>query len=77
MKAASRLVILTIFAASLAACDSTPFLRDDYMGKKLIEPELLPQRVPRDQDGNPQLQTQARELESFWRKLKFWQTDPQ
>lgn len=77
MKAVSRLVILTLLAAGLAACDSTPLLRDHYMGKKLLEPELLPETVPRDKDGNPQLQTQARELESFWRKLKFWQAGPQ
>jgi hypothetical protein len=74
MKTAMRLLILTLLAALPAACDSGALLRDHYMGQKLLEPALLPQRVPRDDNGNPQLQTQERELENFWRQFKFWRT---
>ncbi len=76
MKPAIRLLILSLLAANLAACDSSPLLRDHYMGQQLLEPEYLPHRVPRDKDGNPELQTQSRQLESFWQKLRFWRDDP-
>ncbi|MDA1100856.1 MAG: hypothetical protein O2967_17930 [Proteobacteria bacterium] len=77
MKPAICLVVLTLLATGLTACDGSLFMRDNYMGQKWLEPELLPQQVPRDQDGNPQLQIQARELESFWQKFGTWSADPE
>jgi hypothetical protein len=57
MKKLARLLSLALLAATLPACDTGPLLRDWYMGKKFIEPELLPERVPRDQHGNPIMPT--------------------
>ena len=39
----------------LAACGG-PILRDDYMGKSVLQPETLAQPVERDQQGNPILE---------------------
>ncbi len=72
MKTATRCLILCLLAIGLSACDSSPLLRDDYMGQSLIEPDLLAQRVPRDRDGNPMLQNQSWDLEGFWPKMKVW-----
>lgn len=54
------LLILLASLASLAlgACDRR-WLRDDYMGRDLLEPELTPQPAPRDDRGNPVLPPQS------------------
>jgi len=41
---------LTLLA--VAGCDRR-WLRDDYMGRDWLEPELTPQAAPRDDLGNP------------------------
>jgi len=48
----SRLLALTLLAATLSACDNGPLLRDAYMGQKFLEPGLLPQRAKHDINGN-------------------------
>jgi len=47
------MTILTLAVLVLGGCDSDTLLRDRYMGQGLIEPELLQQRINRDQLGNP------------------------
>ncbi|MBT3332387.1 MAG: hypothetical protein HOK21_20815 [Rhodospirillaceae bacterium] len=64
--------ILALLAVSLTACDSSPLLRDNFMGKRLVEPDRLPQRVPRDARGNPRLDQQSKDLNEFWNRLKIW-----
>lgn len=72
MKLISRLLVPPLLAASLAACDSSPLLRDNYMGQNLLEPELLPRPVARDNKGNPILHAQSRDREGFWQSFKVW-----
>ncbi|MDP6689374.1 MAG: hypothetical protein QF384_07760 [Alphaproteobacteria bacterium] len=65
-------LLLSILLAGLSACGDAPLLRDDYMGKQLIEPELMPRQVVRDEYGNPVLQPQSRDTTGFWHGLKTW-----
>ena len=58
MKATIRLAVLLALTANLTACSGHQWLRDWYMGQKLIEPELVPQPAPRDEMGNPRLKPQ-------------------
>ncbi len=76
MKPATRLLALTLLAG-LAACDGSSLLRDNYMGQEWLQPQMLPKKTPRDKDGNPQMQTQSRDVESFWQQLNVWQADPE
>ena len=53
------LVLLASLASlTLGACDRR-WLRDDYMGRDLLQPELTPQPAPRDDQGNPVLTPQT------------------
>ncbi len=72
IKLAASLLFLSLIATSLAACDNSPPLRDNYQGQSLIEPYLLPQRVLRDGDSNPILPGQQRDNKGFWQSLKIW-----
>ena len=66
------LALCALLTGGLSACDSTPLMRDDYMGVRLVEPDRLPQRVPRDAYGNLRLDQQSDDLSQFWNKLKIW-----
>jgi hypothetical protein len=58
-----RLVVLclAVFAClAVAGCGNYRWLRDDYMGKDLLEPELTPQAPARDSRGNPILPPSGR-----------------
>jgi hypothetical protein len=70
MKFAPHLLALSVLCLGLSACDSSPLLRDNYMGQKVVEPHLLPQRVKRDGNGNPILQAESRSWTSFWPSLR-------
>jgi hypothetical protein len=72
MKLAASLLFLSLIATGLAACDNSPPLRDNYQGQSLIEPDLLPQLVLRDEDGNPIPPGQPRDNKGFWKSLKIW-----
>lgn len=51
------LVALTIIAAiAVTACDRRPLLRDEYLGKGLLQPHKTPQSQRRDGMGNPILE---------------------
>jgi hypothetical protein len=40
--------------AALAACDAPGMrLREDYVGRAVLEPRLMPELTPRDAQGNP------------------------
>lgn len=46
-------LILAAFGALLAACDAPGVrLRDNYLGMRLLEPNLTPEQTRRDADGN-------------------------
>ena len=62
MKIVPSLLVSSILIFILSACDTNPLLRDDYMGKKVVEPRLLPQPVARDGNGNPMLRPKS----SIW-----------
>ncbi len=62
MKKIPSLLVSSILIFTLSACGSSPLLRDDYMGEKVVEPHLLPQRVARDGNGNPIMQPKS----SIW-----------
>ena len=64
--------IIAPTAAPLAACDSGPLLRDQYAGQDAIAPELRPERVRRDNLGNPILREKTPEEGGFWRRLMGW-----
>ena len=36
----------------ITGCNTSDLLRDNYMGKKWLEPNLMPEAVKRDNDGN-------------------------
>ncbi len=80
MKFTRCLLLLSILLAGLSACGGDPLLRDDYLGKRLLEPERMPGEVVRDKYGNPVLQSksqspaksQPQETRSFWHFLKIW-----
>jgi hypothetical protein len=59
---------MPLLAAGLAACDGGTLLRDNYLGQGIIEPDLRPQRVRRDNLGNPILPTNAPSGGVFWRR---------
>lgn len=42
-----------LLALALAGCDDYRWLRDDYMGRDILEPELTPKPAARDSRGNP------------------------
>jgi hypothetical protein len=44
----------------LSGCGNYRWLRDDYMGKDFLEPELTPQAPARDSRGNPILPPSGR-----------------
>ncbi len=69
MKALSRLCLLPLLAVGVAACDSGPLLRDNYLGQSILEPDLRPRRVQRDEQGNPILQADESSLADYWRQL--------
>ena len=50
-----RFLLLLVVLAGLApaGCGNYRWLRDDYMGRDLLEPELTPKPAPRDDLGNP------------------------
>ncbi len=67
MKAVTCIFALALLAG-LTACDSSPLLRDHYMGKRLAEPHLLAKPVPRDGQGQPRLH-EEQDDRSLWQRL--------
>jgi hypothetical protein len=47
-----RWLMIACALLALAGCDRR-WLRDDYMGKSWLQPELAPQVPPRDAQGDP------------------------
>jgi len=50
--------ILAVLA--MAGCGDYRWLRDDYMGRDVLEPELTPKPPARDSRGNPILTPERR-----------------
>jgi hypothetical protein len=48
-----RLAFAAVLCLALTACGSYRWLRDDYMGREWLEPELTPKPAARDSRGNP------------------------
>ena len=54
MRKIGRLTVLLCSAAVLLGCAAlVPTIRDDYMGKSLLQPDKVPQAVEYDDKGNP------------------------
>ena len=70
MKITAPLLVASILLFTLSACESSPLLRDIYMGIKVVEPDLLPQRVQGDGNGNPILQPESGMWSGFWPSLR-------
>jgi len=51
-------VALLVALLALGACERR-WLRDDYMGRDVLQPELTPAPAPRDDRGNPVLPAPA------------------
>ncbi len=54
MRIPGRTIAIVLGASLLLGCaDLVPTLRDDYMGKSLLQPYTVPKQIKNDDDGNP------------------------
>lgn len=56
-------VLIAVILGGPAACGSRGWLRDNYMGRDILEPDRRPGSVERDAEGNPILR---RQIEGNW-----------
>lgn len=48
--------IVAALGVALSACEERPLLRDNYVGKALLQPRHVPRSTERDGWGNPVLE---------------------
>jgi hypothetical protein len=53
-------VLMVAVVLAVAACAPRDYLREDYMGKRYLQPDRFPQHVKHDANGNAIVETERR-----------------
>jgi len=53
-----RSIIVAITLTIGSACAPQDYLREDYTGKRFLQPDRYPQKIQRDARGNPIIETE-------------------
>lgn len=53
-----RLIIIAIVLITASACAPQDYIRQDYMGKRFLQPDRYPQKIQRDAHGNAIIETE-------------------
>lgn len=55
-----RISVVVAVVIAMAACAPRDYIREDYMGKRYLQPDRLPQQVRHDANGNAITETERR-----------------